>query len=251
MVLDYHGQYMGSVRNVLITTLEPLERLAALPSSLHKTYMSQSRDSASLESELSQLQTENLMLKAKLQRYNSLEREVARLQRLLGTTGRMDNPSLRIANIIHFSNHPLSQFITINKGSLDEVRKGQPVIDATGILGQVVNTTLTSSRVLLITDPDHQLPVRVQRSGQRGILTGGGQGMTHLQFIPVSSGIRIGDQLYSSGLGGRFPAGYPVAEITHIEEVPGQNYLHIEAKPIADIDSLYEVLILSRTSEHE
>lgn len=236
---------MGTVRNLLITTLEPLERLAGLPTHLHQRYITNSVDLASLENENNKLLTENLMLKAKLQRFNSLEMEVQRLQRLLGTTGRMDMPSMKVANVVHFSTHPLSQFLTVNKGLIDNVQEGQPVIDAHGVLGQIVNTALTSSRVLLITDPDHQLPVRIQRSGQRGILTGAGNNLTSLEFIPLSSAVEIGDILMSSGLGGTFPAGYPVAEITDVKEVPGQPYLHIDAKPIANLHSSYEVLILS------
>ncbi|MDY0137589.1 MAG: rod shape-determining protein MreC [Thiomicrospira sp.] len=249
MVLDYHGQYMGTVRNLLMTTLEPLERLAGLPSHLHQRLLANTVDLASLESENSKLRTENMMLKAQLQRLSSLEMETQRLQRLLGTTGRMDIPSLKVANVVHFSNHPLSQFLTVNKGQIDQIHEGQPVIDANGVLGQIINTALTSSRVLLITDPDHQIPVRIQRTGQRGILSGAGNNMTQLEFIPLSSSVEVGDILLSSGLGGTFPPGYPVAEITDISETPGLPYLTISAKPIADLNSSYEVLILSAQPE--
>lgn len=245
MASDHYGQYMGAFRSVLTTTLEPLERVAALPSQIHGWYMDSVTDQALLEKELLQLRTENLMLKADLQKLDSLELEVSRLQRLLGTTGRMDMQSIRIASVVHYSSNPLSQYLTINKGSLDGVETNQAIIDAYGVMGQVISTTPTSSRVLLITDPDHQLPVRIQRTGQRGILTGMGNDMINLEYIPSDAQVIIGDTLVTSGLGGVFPAGYPVAKITDVKPQDGSSYLEITAEPVAEIQSSYEVLILS------
>lgn len=245
MASDHYGQYMGAMRSILTTSLEPLERLASLPKQMHGWYLESVTDQALMEKELLQLRTENLMLKASIQKLDSLEMEVSRLQRLLGTTGKMDMQSMRIASVVHYSTNPISQYLTINKGHIDGVKTNQPVIDAYGVLGQVINTTPTSSRVLLITDPDHQLPIRIQRTGQRGILSGLGNGMIHLEYIPNDSNVQIGDQLVTSGLGGLFPAGYPAAVITEITPVKGSNYLEIKAAPVAQIDSSYEVLILA------
>lgn len=249
MASDHYGQYMGSFRSLLTTTLEPLERAASLPSQLHNWYMQGVTDQALLEKELLQLRTENLMVKAKLQRLDSLEMELDRLRRLLGTTGRMDMQSLKIASILHYSSSPVSQFLTVNKGSMDNVEPNQAVIDAYGVIGQVITTTPVSSRVLLITDAEHQLPVRVQRTGQRGILTGLGNDLVSLEFIPLDSSVEVGDILITSGLGGVFPAGYPAAEVIQISENPSLPYLNIQANPIADIRSSYEVLILSHRRE--
>lgn len=245
MASDHYGQYMGSFRNVLTTTLEPLERVAAVPSQVHNWYMNSVTDQALMEKERLQLRTENLLLKANLQRLDSLELELARLQRLLGTTGRMDMQSMRIASVIHYSSNPLSQYLTINKGTMDGVTTNQAVIDAYGVLGQIISTSLSSSRVLLITDQDHQLSVRIQRTGQRGILTGMGNDMINLEYIPAGASVIEGDILVTSGLGGVFPAGYPVAKIINVQPQDGNSYLEITAKPIAEIQSSYEVLILS------
>lgn len=249
MASDHYGQYMGSFRSLLTTTLEPLERVAALPSQVHHWYMQGVTDQALLEKELLQLKTENLMLKAKLQRLDSLEMELDRLRRLLGTTGRMDMQSLKIASILHYSSSAVSQFLTVNKGAMDNVQANQAVIDAYGVMGQVVSTTPVTSRVLLITDQEHQLPVRIQRTGQRGILTGLGNDLVSLEFIPLDSSVEVGDVLVTSGLGGVFPAGYPAAEVISVSENPALPYLNIQAKPIADIHSSYEVLILSHRRE--
>ena len=250
MASDYYGQYMGSFRNVITTTLEPFERAADLPIQLHHWYMQGVTDLALLESELLQVKTENLMLKVRLQRLDSTELELDRLQRLLGTTGRMTTQSLRVASVLYYSSSPISQYLTINKGGMDGVKTNQAIIDAYGVLGQVISLTPVSSRVLLITDPDHQLPVRVQRTGQRGILTGLGHDRLNLDFVPLSSRVEVGDILVTSGLGGVFPPGYPAAEVTSVTQNPGMSYLTIKAKPLSDINSSYEVLVLSNSRDN-
>ncbi|WP_044410260.1 rod shape-determining protein MreC [Thiomicrospira microaerophila] len=245
MSSDFYGQYMGHIRNLLTSTLEPVERLAAIPTQIHKWYTHRLQDNASLQNQLLKLNTENLLLKARLQRMESLEQELERHRRLLGTTGRMDNQSLQIASVLFYSNTPLTQYLTINKGALDGVNLNQPIIDDKGLVGQVTSLTPTASRVLKITDPNHQVPIRVLRTGQRGILTGLGQNQLGIDFIPTSANLQLGDLIVTSGLGGIFPAGYPVATITDITQIDGQTYYSIKAQPIADLFNAHEVLILS------
>ncbi|WFE69775.1 rod shape-determining protein MreC [Thiomicrospira sp. R3] len=247
MASDYYGQYMGTMRNLLTTTLEPLERAAAIPSQVQKWYNHKLQDTAILENQILQLNTENIMLKARLLQMKSLEQELDRHRRLLGTTGRMDARSVRVASVLFYSSTPLTQYLTINKGSLDNIKINQPVIDANGLIGQITSLTPTSSRIMKITDPNHQTPVRVLRTGQRGIATGLGHSQLSLDFIPITANIQPGDTLVTSGLGGIFPAGYPVATITEIIKTEGLSYLNIKAKPIADLDNTHEVLILFTT----
>ena len=177
--------------------------------------------------------------------FTNLELEVARLEALLGTTGKMDNQRVQIATVEFFSSNPLSQFITLNKGSLDKVEVKQIVIDEEGIMGQIINITPTTSRVLLITDPDHQIPVRIQRTGQRGILAGTGHDAVMLTFIPKNSSVEVGDLIESSGLGRVFPAGYPVARVTKIDHLQAEPYLEIIATPVAQLRKAQRALILS------
>jgi rod shape-determining protein MreC len=247
MAADHYGQYLSQVRSAITTVLEPLERIASIPYQAHEWFLDQASEQARIEKELIQLRAENLLLKSRLQRLDDVELELERLQRLLGTTGRMSSSSIRIASVLNYSATPLSQFITINKGQLDGVRPQQAVIDANGIIGQIVSATPTSARVLLISDPQHQVPVRVQRTGQRGILTGIGHDLLSLDFVPQTSEVEVGDRLVTSGLGGAFPAGYPAAEVVEVKINPGQTYLSILAKPIADSHSAYEVLVLFNT----
>jgi rod shape-determining protein MreC len=211
MVADHYGHLVNSFRSVLLTTLNPVERIASAPNTFYTWITTDFSSLDTLKIENQNLQTENLLLKARLQQFNNLELEVSRLESLLGTTGKMSNQALQIATVTYYSNNPLSQYLTLNKGLMDKVAQQQTVIDAQGILGQIIDITPTSSRVLLITDPDHQIPVRIQRTGQRGILAGTGHDLTQLNFIPKSSEIKIGDLIESSGLGGHFPAGSPVA----------------------------------------
>jgi rod shape-determining protein MreC len=249
MVADHYGHLVNSFRSVLLTTLNPVERIASAPNTFYTWITTDFSSLDTLKIENQNLQTENLLLKARLQQFNNLELEVSRLESLLGTTGKMSNQALQIATVTYYSNNPLSQYLTLNKGLMDKVAQQQTVIDAQGILGQIIDITPTSSRVLLITDPDHQIPVRIQRTGQRGILAGTGHDLTQLNFIPKSSEIKIGDLIESSGLGGHFPAGYPVAKIINIETFGDNPYYNITAKPLAQLHQTRKVLILSESTK--
>ncbi len=250
MVADHYGQLMGSFRGVLLTTISPIERIATLPKQFYQLTTTDFTNVDTLKLENQRLKTELLLIKAKQQQFSNLQLEVSRLESLLGTAGKINTQSLKIATVTYYSNNPLSQYLTLNKGQLNNVIEQQTVIDSKGIMGQIINTTPTHSRVLLITDPDHQIPVRVQRTGQRGILSGTGHETTQLGFIPKTSLVEIGDLLESSGLGGVFPAGYPVAVITQIENKGGNPYLDVTATPVADLFQSHKVLILSQATPY-
>ncbi|VAW44140.1 Rod shape-determining protein MreC [hydrothermal vent metagenome] len=250
MAADHYGQLMGSFRSLLLTTITPIERVATLPKQLYQFATTDFTNIDSLKLENQQLKTELLLVKAKQQQFLNLQLEVARLESLLGTAGEINTQSLQIATVTFYSNNPLSQFLTLDKGQLKKVSVQQTVIDSKGIMGQIISTTPTSSRVLLITDPDHQIPVRIQRTGQRGILRGTGHDTTKLGFIPKNSLVEVGDLLESSGLGGVFPAGYPIAIITQIESNAGNPYLDITAAPVANLSLSHKVLILSQATPY-
>ncbi len=250
MAADHYGQLMGSFRSMLLTTITPIERVATLPKQLYQLATTDFSNIDALKLENQQLKTELLLVKAKQQQFLNLQLEVSRLESLLGTAGEINTQSLQIATVTFYSNNPLSQYLTLDKGQLKKVVEQQTVIDSKGIMGQIISTTPTSSRVLLITDPDHQIPIRIQRTGQRGILSGTGHDTTQLEFIPKNSMVEIGDLLESSGLGGVFPAGYPVAVITQIENKAGNPYLDITATPVADLSQSHKVLILSQATPY-
>jgi len=249
MAADYYGHLTGSIRSALLTSISPLEHVATFPQHIYEWATTDFTNINALKIENMQLKTKILLLKAKQQQFANLELEVERLESLLGTTGKMTRQSVQIATITYYSNNPLTQFVTLDKGVLQHASEQQTVIDSKGIMGQIVQTAAASSRVLLITDPDHQIPVRIQRTGQRGILVGTGHDTTQLNFIPKNSMTKVGDLLESSGLGGVFPAGYPVAIITQIEMPEGNPYLEITAQPIAELHQASKVLILTRHND--
>lgn len=250
MTADHYGQILGSVRSALLTTLSPIERAATIPQDLYKLVTTDFSSINALTRENQQLKTELLLLQSKQLQMVNLELQVERLESLLGTTGKITNQTVQISSVVFYSNNPLSQFITLNKGHLDKVKRQQTVIDSHGIMGQIIDITPTTARVLLISDPDHQIPVRVQRTGQRAILSGTGHDTTQLNFIPINSEIKIGDTLESSGLGGIFPAGYPVATITQIETQGDNPYFKISAIPVAKLNQSDKVLIISQEESH-
>jgi len=249
MAADHYGQILGNVRSALLTTLNPIEQVASFPKQLYTLINFDFASTDELKLENRKLKTEILLLKAKMQQHTNMELEIARLEGLLGTTGKMDSQRVQIATVEFFSSNPLSQFLTLNKGSLDKVGERQVVIDEQGIMGQIINSTPTTSRVLLITDPDHQMPVRIQRTGQRGILAGTGHDAVSLAFIPKDSAVEVGDLIESSGLGKVFPAGYPVARISKINSLDSEPYLEIIATPVAQLREAQRVLVLSNEKE--
>jgi rod shape-determining protein MreC len=249
MAADHYGKILGNVRSALLTTLTPIERAATFPQQVYNLVTTDFTSINALERENQQLKTEILLLKAKQLQLTNLELQVERLERLLGTTGKITNQNVQIATVIVYSKNPLSQFLTLNKGALDQVKKQQTVIDSHGIMGQIIKTTPTTSRVLLITDPDHQIPVRIQRTGQRGILNGTGHDNVQLNFIPVNSEVKVGDIIESSGLGGVFPAGYPVAQIVQIDTLGDNPYFKISATPVAKLNQSHKVLIISQEEQ--
>ena len=244
MAADRYGEMVSDIRSALLTGLTPIEQIASLPKSLVQNLDNDMADIDELKRQNEILKTEVLLLKAKQQQLINLKQEVSRLEALLGTTGKIANHQIQIATVLQFSKNPVSQFMTLNKGSNDGIAAQDTVIDADGIVGQVVETTPFSSRVMLITDPDHRLPVRIQRTSQRGILSGTGYDATELNFIPQNTNVQVGDIIESSGLGGVFPSGYPVATVIKVIKEETNPYLQIYTQPISSLHKIHKVLVL-------
>jgi rod shape-determining protein MreC len=201
-----------------------------------------SRSQLNLENGL--LKDENLILKVQLQRYIALQAENASLRSLLGTENKQVEKRL-VAEIIQIDNNPFSMKFMINKGSKHDIYVGQTVIDAFGIIGQVIDVSLATSRVLMITDVSHAIPVRVNRNGVRATVIGTGQiNQVALEYVPDTTDIKVGDLLLSSGLGLRFPDGYPVATVASIEHNPGEPFATIFANPTAKLEQTAPVLLV-------
>lgn len=187
---------------------------------------------------------ELLILKGKLQRMAGLVSENVRLRELLNSSTVIDSGVL-VAELIGISPDPRSHQAILNKGSNDGVYKGQAVLDSEGLMGQIVDVGPDISRALLISDSSHALPVQINRNGIRSVAAG--MGVLHeleLRHVAVTTDIKVGDLLVSSGLGGRFPVGYPVAVISEIILDPGQPFATVKAVPRAQLNRSRHVLLV-------
>jgi rod shape-determining protein MreC len=171
--------------------------------------------------------------------------ENQRLRELLGGT-RGYRLTAHLVGIIDIDLDPTRQRIVLDAGANDGVRVGQAMIDAGGVLGQVVEVTPRRATALLVTDPEHAVPVQVARSGLRTIAFGTGRSdQLRLPNIPQSADIRVGDELVTSGIGGRFPAGFPVGVVQALEPDDTRLFVVAQARPAAFIDRSLEVLLVS------
>jgi rod shape-determining protein MreC len=244
MVVDEQTQIMMQARMLLSTAIQPLEWLARLPEAWIGQGSRVMTDRAKLTTEAERLRLQVLLLSQQLQKSEQINQENDRLRMLLGVSSRINQGKLLVGLIIDHSPDPFRQIVRLNKGTKDGVTVGLPVMDAQGLMGQVLTTNLTESDVLLVNDLAMQVPVRVVRTGARGILQGDGNAGLYLKFLPTTSNIREGDILESSGLDGRYPSGIPIAEVITVNSQAGSIFWQISAQPLAKIGTSREVLLL-------
>jgi len=244
MAVDHRYKHLESVRAGLAIVTYPLYLLADLPNTasnwLGEVFATRER----LLTENTRLHRENLELRVQLQKYDTVEAENRRLRNLLGSSIKVGDRVL-IAELSSVDLDPYKQQIVINKGRTSGVYEGQAVVDAQGIMGQVTHVNPFTATVLLIADNRHALPVQVLRSGLRSIAVGTGlPDQLDLPYLPNDADIQPGDLLVSSGLGGRFPPGYPVAEVSSVQRPPEQPFAQVTARPLAHLDRSREVLLV-------
>lgn len=222
----------------------PLYWLTDLPSRLGEWSEDRFQSKQALLQENETLRTELLIHQRKLQQMASLVAENTRLRQLLNSAETIEERVL-VAELVGISPNPVQHRVIINRGSRDGVYEGQPVVDAYGLVGQVVSVGRGSSQVLLITDVSHALPVQVNRNGLRLVAEGQGDlTQLHLRHVSSTMDIQEGDLLVSSGLGQRFPPGYPVALVERIEHHPGRPFATVTAKPMAELARNRHVLLV-------
>lgn len=244
MTMDHRYQHLERLRSSLSLVLEPLRQVIDLPFVVVDNIGESLSTRTRLLSENEELRDQNLLLKVQLQKFSALESENMRLRSLLDSSFNVGDKVL-IAELLRVDLDPFTRQIVINKGSDNNIYIGQPLLDADGIIGQVIHVSAYSSTAMLITDPSHALPIQMNSSGQRAIAVGTGRpNELKLLHIPSNTRMQEGDLLVSSGLGGRFPAGYPVARVSSVENVPGQAYLHVIAEPSAHLQRSREVLLV-------
>lgn len=242
MFVDQRFELLRPLRVAFETIAWPVETLAQLPAGVSSLAQKLASRTAVLK-ENEALRREHLLLNARLQKLVALEAENRRIRSLLQSARKLDERML-IAQIVATSPDPYRHYLKLNKGSVDGVFIGQALVDAQGIMGQITEVFPLTSVALLITDPNHGIPVEIARNGLRTIAHGQGGGGLSLPYLPSNADIKNGDELVSSGLGGRFPAGYPVGRVTGIEHQPGEHFLDIHATPAAHMDRGREVLLV-------
>lgn len=244
MLVDNRTQQLEKLRTSLHTIVYPVIFLSTIPGDAFHSLSRSFQKRSSLQEENEKLKQENLYYKSRFEKLYALEADNERLKRLLGQSEDIAEQIL-LAELVEVSLEPYTQQIVLNKGAADNVYVGQPVINGEGVIGQVVHTSHLQSIVTLLTDPDSAVPVMLMRNGLRGIMRGTGvSDRLKLPYLTADADISVGDLVISSGMGGRFPTGYPVATVTSIDRDPSQEFLNIVATPVARLDHGREVLLI-------
>jgi len=241
---DVFLPYGDRLRSWLTTGLTPVYWLGDTPRRSADWLSDITTSRGDLLEEKESLEARLLVLERRAQRYASLSAENTRLRELLNASAELDD-SVLVADVIGITPDPLSHEIILDKGERDGVARGQAIIDSEGLMGQIVHTSAFSSRAVLISDNSHAVPVEVNRSGVRAVLLGGGDmNQLELAHVPDTADIEVDDLLVSSGLGGRFPRGYPVARVSVVEHNPAEPFARVVAEPLARLDRSRMVLVV-------
>ncbi|MGF1725776.1 rod shape-determining protein MreC [Photobacterium nomapromontoriensis] len=244
MLADSRLDAFANVRYLLNSAISPLQYAANLPRDLLDGVSGQLSSHQRLLAENKVLQRELLVQQSDVLLLDQLKQENQRLRELLGSPFVRDEKKL-IAEVMAIDSDPYSHQVMIDKGRVDGVYEGQPVINEKGIVGQVSYVGAHNSRVLLLIDPTHAIPVQVVRNDIRVIASGSGLiDQIQLEHVPSSTDIEVGDLLVSSGLGGRFPEGYPVAHVTEFSFDNKRPFAQIKARPTVEFDRLRYLLLV-------
>ncbi len=244
MIVDHRQHHLEAVRSLLSTVTYPLQFVANLPIAIGYWASETFATRTHLQEENRELHRENLLLQGRQQKLAALEAENMRLRDLLDSSFKLGDRVL-IAELIAVDMDPYRQLVLLNKGSSSGIYKGQPVLHANAVMGQVVHVNRFTSSVLMITDASHALPIQVNRNGLRTVAIGTGHiNELELPNLPNNADIEVGDLLVTSGLGGRFPSGYPVATVTTISREPGEPFARIRAQPSAHLERAREALLV-------
>lgn len=244
----YHGDAIGpSLREIGLTILAPVRWVADLPAAYERA-RADARDADNLQAIAAQWREELLLAQAQLAGVSALEAENNRLRELLSASARIQ-VQFQVVDVARRDLHPYPQRAVLQAGRRDGLAVGQPVLGRAGILGQIRSVTEDEAVLTLATEADHAIPALLQRNGAKTIVHGtGGREKLRVSWLPQNTDIRVGDLLVSSGLGGRFPPDYPLAEITRVTIEPGERFLLVEARPLADIAMNPEVIVVSVTA---
>ncbi|MCP3049107.1 rod shape-determining protein MreC [Xanthomonas euvesicatoria pv. allii] len=242
IALDSRGGWLSQVRMQANLLIQPIWAVAGLPGRIGSQVRDNAATHAQLVEETRDLRNQLLVANARLTRLQTAALDNAQLRELLNVAERR-GLDVQLAPILNIDLDPTRQRLLLDAGSREGVVLGQAVIDAGGLMGQVIEVTPLHSTVLLLTDPDHAVPVSVARNGVRLIVYGRGDRL-ELRDIPLSAGVQVGDEIVTSGLGGRFPAGFPVGKVSELHPDDTHAFLVGELTPAAKLDRGRDVLLL-------
>lgn len=244
MTVDHRLHLLGEVRAGLSLAVYPLQYIVDLTTRAGNWVGESLSSRNALLDQNTGLREQNLLLKGRLQKFAALETENQRLRDLLQSSLQI-RERLLVAELLQVDMDPFRHQILLNKGSHDGVKAGQPLLDADGVMGQVLHAGPLTSTAVLITDPSHALPVQINRNGLRALAVGTGSfNRLDIPYISKNADVRVGDLLVTSGLGGSFPPSYPVATIVAVENQPGLSFARVSAVPAAHIERSREVLLV-------
>ena len=242
---DTRFRYLESLRQVVAIALYPLQRAVEMPGEAFSyvgDYFSSKRQLADENARLKQQVVEASTAQASA----LLEAENARLKSLLDIERRYRNAAIAV-EVLYMGRDPFTQKLFVNKGADAGVNAGDAVVDELGVVGQVTRTYPLMAEVTLVTDRDHAVPVKIERTGIRSVLFGNGTGRSpELRFTAPSADIKVGDRLLTSGIDGTYPPGLAVAEVIDIDRDTGQMFARIACRPLAGVDRSQYLLVLGR-----
>ena len=249
VIADLRGDSTRTIRSAISIILTPVQWLVDIPTGIADDISTVLVDRAALIKDNNQLHSNSILLEKKVQQMIMLRAENVRLRELLNASSKIDQKVL-LAELIGVNPDPFQHQIILDKGSEDGIFVGQPVLDAGGVMGQVVEVSLYTNRTMLVTDGRHALPVEVVRNGMRAIALGkGSHGELDITHVTDNADIRVGDLLVTSALGGRFPYGYPLAKIVSVERDPSRKFMIVKAKPAARLDNSRYVLMIGDAAQ--
>ena len=243
---DHKMASFETARGYLQTLVSPLQYMANAPKQVMTWASENIITRKQLMTENQDYREQELFFHEQALQLSIVRQENERLRSLLSSPVRGGIKKM-FAEILSVDSDPYSHQVVINRGTNDGVYEGQPVLDEKGIVGQILHVGASSSRVILISDISHAIPVRVQRNGLRLIASGSGQidRLIH-NFVPHSADVKTGDLLVTSGLGGKYPEGYPVARVVLVRTDESREFATIYSQPVAQIDRLRYMLLLSK-----
>lgn len=244
MVCDYRYKYLHSLRNSVAVLVFPIHIIVDYPVRVIGWMHDLVSSKNALVNENMQLRYKQTLLEAKLQKLSIIKKENLQLRALLNTT-KTRNFKTMAAQILAVETNNARQLLVVNQGTSSGVYVGQPVLDAKGVVGQVIDVSLFSCVILTVSDAKSAVPVEIHRTGERAILVGTND-IAHLSLInlPSTSSIKEGDLLMTSGLGNRYPEGFPVAVVSNVNEINGESFITVDAYPLAKLNQDRLVLLV-------